>query len=555
MGMSRRSKSVSASVLIFALALPGPTLASPSRSPAASPDDGEIVHVLNRLGYGPRTGDVERVRAMGVERWIDRQLKPREIPDPEPERALASLPTLRMSAHELQGKYDLPREAKQEIRRQMAEGGADASEPDTRERRRELMTKYGGQLDGPPREVVRQLQAAKVIRAALSERQLDEVVVDFWLNHFNVYANKGPERFLVGAYERDTIRPHAWGRFEDLLRATAESPAMLFYLDNWLSSSPSAPERSPRLGRQFRRAADEGDGQPPRRRRGLNENYARELMELHTLGVEGGYTQRDVTEVARCFTGWTIDNPRGTRGEPHFIFRPRLHDPGDKTVLGHRIRDGGRGEGLEVLHLLATHPSTAHFIAQKLARRFVSDEPPAALVDRAAEAFRRTDGDIREVLRTIVTSPEMRAPEARAAKVKTPFELVVSALRASGAHISDARGLGRYLEGMGMPLYLQQPPTGYKDTAAAWVSTSGLLARLNFALDLAGNRIQGIEVEPERLAPHAPDARAFLQAVARALLPNGLTDATRQSVEREGEHLDASRTVGLLLGSPEFQRR
>jgi uncharacterized protein (DUF1800 family) len=529
----RRRASVLASFLIATLLLP----AAARTAARQADDDAAIVHVLNRLGYGPRPGDVARVRQVGISAWIDRQLHPDGITDPEPERRLASLPTLRMDPHELNQKYELPREAKREMQERLAQSGGEATEEDKRAVRREIRQKYGQSMEGPPREIVDELQAAKLLRAAVSERQLNEVLVDFWINHFNVYANKGPVRLLVGEYERETIRPHAWGRFEDLLRATAESPAMLFYLDNWLSSSPNAPERPQRLG--FRRFDRPGADQQKRMKRGLNENYARELMELHTLGVDGGYTQKDVTEVARCFTGWTIDGPRAERGEPRYVFRERLHDRGDKVVLGHRIRDGGRDEGLEVLHLLATHPKTAHFVSYKLARRFVSDEPPAALVDRAADTFQRTGGDIREVVRTIVTSPEMMAPEARTAKVKTPLELVVSALRAADAHIGDARALNPYLQRMGMPLYLQQPPTGYKDTAEAWVSSSALLARLNFALDLTAGRISGVDVDPERL---------------RAL-PSSFTETTRQTVAKEGGELDPPRVAGLLLGSPEFQRR
>jgi uncharacterized protein (DUF1800 family) len=300
------------------------------------------------------------------------------------------------------------------------------------------------------------------------------------MNHFNVYAAKGPEEFLVGAFENDVVRPHAWGRFEDLLRATARSPAMLFYLDNWLSADPEAATRGAR-----RR-------QPAARRRGLNENYAREVMELHTLGVDGGYTQKDVSDVARTLTGWTIAGLR--EQNPRFVFNPRLHSAGDKSVLGQTIKAGGIDEGERVLHLLATHPSTARFISYKLARRFVADEPPAPLVARAAETFRRTDGDIRAVVETIVKSPEFLGPTYRAAKVKTPLEFVASAVRESGAEVTSARDLARRIAAMGMPLYLQQPPTGYKDTADAWLSTSGLLARLNLALDLAGGRVRGVRV-------------------------------------------------------------
>lgn len=306
------------------------------------------------------------------------------------------------------------------------------------------------------------------------------------------------------------IRPHAWGRFEDLLKATAASPAMLLYLENWLSTDPKAMEdlkallarrtTQPRLPKWRRRGvmAEQGSDreerrqleEPLSRRSGLNENYARELMELHTLGVDGGYSQSDVTEVARCFTGWTI---RGQRdGDPRFDFEERFHARGAKLVLDQKIEEGGKGEGDRVLHLLATHPATARFISAKLARRFVADEPPASLVDRAAAAFRESEGNIREVVRTIVTSPEFLAAEARGAKVKTPLEFVASAVRAADGEVEDARVLAKRLEEMGMPLYLQAPPTGYKDTADAWLSTGSLLARLNFAVDLAAGRVPGV---------------------------------------------------------------
>jgi uncharacterized protein (DUF1800 family) len=361
------------------------------------------------------------------------------------------------------------------------------------------------------------------------------VLADFWLNHFNVYAAKGPLKFLVGDYERQVIRPHAWGRFEDLLIATAKSPAMLFYLDNWLSADPDASSRRP--GGRARRAM--ARPQPQRPRRGLNENYAREVMELHTLGVDGGYTQQDVTEVARVFTGWTL---RGARGEdPRFVFEARIHARGDKRVLGRTIRGGGIEEGEQVLRLLAAHPSTARFLSYKLARRFVADEPPASLVDRAAETYRRTGGEIRAVVETIVTSPEFLGPDHRAAKIKTPLEFVASALRASGAEVTSARALARRMAEMGMPLYLQQPPTGYKDTADAWVSTSGLLARLNLSLDLAAGRLPGVRVNAAALP--APDA----------LVPGGLSETTRRTIA--AETAEPRRVAGLVLGSPEFQRR
>jgi len=500
---------LAAAIVAAGLALPSPLPAAPA------PDDAAIEHVLNRLGYGPRPGDVEAVRRIGLDRYVHQQLHPEQVPEnPELARRLRDLATVSLDTETLLAKYDLPREAKREIQKKRAEMTGEPSEEDTRRARRELAAKYRDQMDGTPRQVVEELQAAKVLRAVHSSRQLDEVLVDFWLNHFNVFANKGPVKFLVSGYERDVIRPHAWGRFEDLLRATAESPAMLFYLDNYLSADPSASSRQ-RVGDGVRpggrrgfgfgrsrmprpeRTANQGQG----RRRGLNENYAREIMELHTLGVDGGYTQQDVTEVARCFTGWTIRDLR--QGDPQFAFEARLHDRGDKTVLGQTIKGGGKEEGDRVIHLLATHPATARFVSYKLARRFVADEPPAALVDRAAATFLRTSGDVRAVVETIVTSAEFQAPATRQAKVKTPLEFVVSAVRASGSDVVDARVLARRIADMGMPLYLQQPPTGYKDTADAWVSTSGLLARMNFAVDLSSGRVSGAPVDVASLGTTA----------------------------------------------------
>jgi uncharacterized protein (DUF1800 family) len=562
----RHSRLRAAGVVLLAAALVPP----PARVAAASlpSDNATIVHVLNRLAYGPRPADLDKVRATGLSRWIDQQLQPSRIDDPVMAAKLAGLKTASLSTRELLAGYELPREAKREIQQKRAELGDGASEEDMRRARRELIEKYGSQMEGAPRQVTVELQEAKVLRAVFSERQLDEVLVDFWLNHFNVYAQKGPLKFLIGEYERDVIRPHAWGRFEDLLLATAESPAMLFYLDNWISSDPDAKPFEPRgrglgrglYGRRFpmspeaedamrRRAAGEDN---PNRRRGLNENYAREMMELHTLGVDGGYTQKDVTEVARCFTGWTIQGLR--QQDPRFRFEPRFHDAGTKVVLGQKIKGSGQDEGRKVIHMLATHPATARFISTKLARRFVSDDPPPALVAHAAETFRKTDGNIREVVRTIVTSPEFLAPQTRTAKVKTPLEFVVSAVRASGATVVDATALARRIGDMGMPLYMQQPPTGYKDTADAWVSTSGLLARLNFALDLAENRLSGVLVNPATLVPTAAPADALSASLAARFVPQGLSEQTRKTLAAEAD-LTPSRVAGLVLGSPEFQRR
>src|SRR6476661_2887111 len=330
-----------------------------------------------------------------------------------------------------------------------------------------------------PQAVLGELPEAKLLRAIYSGRQLDEVMTDFWFNHFNVFIGKGPDRYMINAYEREVIRPHALGKFKDILAATAKSPAMLFYLDNWQSVGPNSdlalygPQR--RMGRRGRFARPRPQQQAKNRPSGLNENYAREIMELHTLGVEGGYTQKDVTELAKVLTGWTIEKPQLGGG---FKFNERAHEPGNKYVLGRKISEHGEKEGEEMLDVLAHHPSTAKFISRKLAVRFVSDNPPQALVDRMAETFLKKDGDIREVLRTMFHSPEFWAADTYRAKMKTPFEFVASAARASGADIQNALPLVATLNRMGMPLYAMQPPTGYSMKAEVWVNSSALLNRM-----------------------------------------------------------------------------
>jgi uncharacterized protein (DUF1800 family) len=391
--------------------------------------------------------------------------------------------------------------------------------------------------------VLTELGEQKILRAVYDDRQLQEVLTDFWFNHFNVDARKGQTRFLLTEYERDAIRPRVFGRFRDLLEATAKSPAMLFYLDNWMSSDPNAAapiaRARPGRGRFLRPNSVQPPQQPPERmRRGLNENYARELMELHTLGVDGGYTQKDVTEVARAFTGWTIENPRAGGA---FRFEPRMHDKGEKIVLGQRIDAGGSmDDGEQVLDILASHPSTARFIAFKLARRFVGDEPPPSLVDRAAARFRATQGDLREVTRVILTSPEFLAPAAHGIKVKTPFEFVVSAVRATGADVSDATALVRTMQQLGMPLYQCQPPTGYKDTADAWTNAGALINRMNFALALASSRVPGTS-----MASGPRSGAAVLPGV-------DFSEATQATIAKA---TTLPQRMALALGSPEFQKR
>jgi uncharacterized protein (DUF1800 family) len=445
-----------------------------------SSDDLAIDHLLNRIGFGARPGDVEKVRAIGVKRYIDQQLHPDRIADSALADRLSALTTIGMSSQQIRDEFELPLVEARRERRNSAKPDEDAPKAPA------------PQQQNANRLVV-ELSQQKLLRATYGERQLQEVLTDFWFNHFNVDARKGRDRFLLTEYEREAIRPHVLDRFRDLLEATAKSPAMLFYLDNWMSADPDGPHvdlsRPGRArGRAGRTGALSAAARPQQGRnapKGLNENYGRELMELHTLGVDGGYTQKDVTEVARAFTGWTIENPRQGVG---FRFEPRLHDTGEKIVLGHRVKPGGGIEdGEQVLDILATHPSTARFISTKLVRRFVGDSPPASLVDRAASRFRDTGGDLREVMRTILTSSEFLSPDAYNAKVKTPFEFVVSALRATGADVRDARPLVRTLQQLGMPLYQCQPPTGYKDTADAWVNTGALVARMNVALTLAGD--------------------------------------------------------------------
>ena len=507
---------------------------APASGVPKSPDDKAIVHVLNRLGFGPAPGDVERVRRMGLEAYIAAQLLPERIADDRLSARLASFSTLPMSSRDLADQYFLPADRERLARQRQQAGEAMPPEP--------AMTPPPAdaeRTDGP-RRVLIELSQQKLLRAIYSERQLQEVMVDFWFNHFNVFAQKGQTRVYVTEYERDVIRPRVFGRFRELLGAVAESPAMLFYLDNWQSSAPMEAETM-MGGRGRGRRPLMQNPNPQNRRRGINENYARELMELHTLGVDGGYTQKDVQEIARAFTGWTIEQPRQGGG---FVFDPRRHDDGEKVVLGATLRrGGGRRDGEQVLDILAKHPSTATFISTKLARRFVADEPPNALVERAAATFRRTDGDIREVVRAIVTSPEFFAAAAYRAKVKTPFEFVASAVRASGAEVRSALPLAQTLRQLGMPLYLCQPPTGYSDKADAWVNTGALLNRMNFAVTLSSNR-----------GRRGPGAAATMneERIAAEIMAGDVTASTRATV---ASATTEPQKIALLLGSPDFQKR
>ena len=655
------------------------------------------LHALQRLTFGPRPGDVQRVAAMGVDKWIDLQLHPEKIDDSNLGARLNGFRTLRMGTREIvenfpppplikavmNGRQPMPsdpvkravyqaqiekleqkKERKQEAATQAAatpaanqntvqvaaENTAAIPAPETSDRpdeqdeqaakRREdrlytdlktqelldlppdqrmkqvlqmspeeqrgLAVSLKGQravnfmegmdskqketlkaLNNPEQVVGDELMQAKLLRAIYSERQLDEVMTDFWFNHFNVYVGKGADRYLITSYERDVIRPHGLGKFEDLLVATAKSPAMLFYLDNWLSVGPDSDiargvRKNPYPHRHRGRFPPppkqaKGNG---KRKNGLNENYGRELMELHTLGVNGGYTQVDVTEVARVLTGWTIDQPQKGGG---FKFEERMHEPGTKIVLGHKIKERGEKEGMEVLHLLAHHPSTARFICTKLATRFVSDTPPPALVEEMTQTFLKKDGEIREVLKTMFRSPEFWSADTYRAKLKTPLEFVISSLRATGAEVSDALPLARQLNTLGMPLYGMQPPTGYSMKSDAWVNSSALLSRMNFSLALMSGKIRGLEVDADRLVDSnaspqgmaAPNAEAALAMLETSLLAGDVSKQTHDAIVKEIEDqasaqaggkpagarkndkpLSSTGTIaGLILGSPEFQRR
>jgi uncharacterized protein (DUF1800 family) len=432
-----------------------------------------------------------------------------------------------------------------------------------------------------PVRVVEELAMAKVTRAIYSERQLQQVMDDFWFNHFNVFAGKGEDRYYLTSYERDVIQPHTLGKFKDLVTTTAKSPAMLFYLDNFLSADPRAAERqaAQRAMRQHARYGRFGGPWPPRpqanpqqaakkNERGLNENYGRELMELHTLGVDGGYTQKDVTEVARCFTGWTIDKPRMYAD---FKFDDRLHDPDSKLVLGKKIHSGGMKDGEQVIDLLVHHPSTAKFISTKLARRFVSDIPPASLVKRMAETFQSSDGDVKAVLRTMIWSPEFWSRDAYRAKIKTPFELVVSAVRALGTDVDTPLPLVQWVGRIGEPLYQCQPPTGYSDKADTWVNTGALLNRLNYSLALAGNRMRGARTDVASLlgVDSSSDPKMALDRAVQVFLGGEAGPTTVETLEKQLDNpqvlqaklddprkqVDLGVVAGLVLGAPEFQRR
>lgn len=679
-------------------------------SPQQLQGDDRILHALNRLTFGPRPGDLQAVKAMGLREWIDRQLNPQSIDDSELQQKLSFYPSIRLKQNKIaymfpsqalirqaaNGLVPIPADpyehaiyenqialyqARLEQKQDAAQAGrtvslqaalpgtsalpgdkVDPSTPAMQDHEQQLyadldateivnlppnqrmvrliamqpdqLQQFRKNLTGEEREaliadlapeqkeillalanprqvVAQEVMESRLMRDIYSNRQLEAVMTDFWLNHFNVYIGKGEMApyFLV-SYEKDTIRDHALGKFEDLLDATAKSPAMLFYLDNFTSIGPDS------LAAVQAKQRAEFSANPNAKQaamRGINENYGRELMELHTLGVSGGYTQQDVIQVARCFTGWTIDRPFRGGG---FMFDERRHEPGDKIVLGHRIHSAGEKEGLEVLHILATSPATAHFVSRELAVRFVSDHPPQSLVDRMAKEWLASDGNIRTVLKTMFDSPEFWAKSNYHAKIKTPLEYVTSAVRASDANVEDALPLVQALNRMGMPLYGSQPPTGYGDVADDWVSTGALVNRMNFALMLSSNRMHEVDVDWSRILAQGNNTgmeMASLQAPVRTpvqrirenplpsqremqleqmlmqgevsvhtresilqqlldvpaqeeavrsfpvRIENGPTDLPRMANKHAVPPTFAERQTalmaGLLLGSPEFQRR
>jgi uncharacterized protein (DUF1800 family) len=616
--------------------------------------DEAVLHALNRLAYGPRPGDIERVKQMGLAKWIDQQLNPNSIDDRPLQARLENYPTLAMSTTKLIEEYPQPKQAeKQAAKLQeqnaqqtpsdpvaaviakdsqgagVADGGAasrsgqkktasvtegttainssgaptaapspmkedpaaDAANVATRGAGGKKNALSGADPNAVPKaiaddskkpqRVVEELAMAKVTRAIYSERQLQQVLDDFWFNHFNVFAGKGEDRYYLTVYERDVIQPHTLGKFKDLVTATAESPAMLFYLDNYLSADPQAAARlaAQRAARQQARYGRLGGPYPrpganpqaqnkKKQERGLNENYGRELMELHTLGVDGGYTQKDVTEVARCFTGWSIEKPREN---PVFKFDDKVHDPNPKVVMGKKIHAGGMKDGEQVIDLLTHHPSTAKFISTELARRFVSDTPPPALVARMSQTYLADDGDIRSVMRTMIYSPEFWSRDAYRAKIKTPYELVISAVRTLGTDVDTPMPLVQWVGRIGEPLYQCQPPTGYSDKADAWVNTGALLNRLNFSLTLAGNKIRGSRSDVTSLLgtdagaePKVALTRAVDVFLGGAAAPNTIDTLQKQldspqvlqaKLDDPAKQTDLGVVTGLVLGAPEFQRR
>jgi uncharacterized protein (DUF1800 family) len=455
------------------------------------------LHALNSLGFGPTPNGVRDLLSKGIQRHIEEQLAP--TPDPELESRLAAFRTIG---------YPIAR----------------------------VVTADSNSVS----QIFEEFVTARLVRAVHSRNQLEEVLVDFWFNHFNVNMNAATVHFYFMAYERDAIRPHVFGRFRDLLGAVAKHAAMLFYLDNYINAATKV----------------DGSG---RLVQGINENYGRELLELHTVGVDAGYTQAHVYDAARCFTGWAID---GLLTNGSFVFRPQNHDTGAKTVLGLSLpAGGGQDDGEKLLDYLASHPATAHFVSRKLVERFVADKPPQALVDRMATAFLRSGGEIRVVLRSMIDSPEFWATVSEPAKPRTPLEFAIAALRAAGAEVTGSRGIAPALAAMGEPLYECIPPIGYSNRGVDWLNASSHLNRINFAFTLAMNEVQGADVDARAIVRRAsgdPDnAPSIAASLDDSIFGRRLSKAALGAISNlsgAGPSL-AARGLALVLASPEMQLR
>ncbi|WP_114778589.1 DUF1800 domain-containing protein [Botryobacter ruber] len=612
-------------------------------------------HLLSRFTYGAKPGQVDEVVKMGLENWFAQQLAANQ-PEDRVEQLLAGYNSLRMTNEQIARTYPKGGQLlKMAIRDGAIAKDAVKKEKENRAEYRKALQAYMLQNNYKlQNELNRELQNQKILRATYSQNQLQEVLTSFWFNHFNVsLSDNDCARFIV-TYERDVIRPNALGNFETILLATAQSPAMLTYLDNFMSAAPtdaSSAEQERREQRMRQQLRRQQPGLSPvqqkqvmervqkaRKEQGLNENYAREIMELHTLGVDGGYTQQDVTQAARVLTGWTIfpglngntinrkeqaANSNGNSAyfarqgfvrEGDFLFAANRHDKGEKVVMGTRFpAGGGYEEGVKLINMLAKHPATARFISSKLAVRFVSDNPSKSLIDKMAKTFTKTDGDIRQVLLTMVSSPEFWSKEALREKTKSPFELAISSVRSLNAEVTNPAPLAFWIAKMGEKMYAYQAPTGFPDKGQFWINTGSLLSRMNFGLALVSRRIPGVQLdlaalhqnrEPEsaehalriysnyllpernldetvqRLTPLvndpeystkvnnaasklAPDQEDQLMEEEEVMLMNRKgkerqarkKTAARQEQASNGQDMMLAQVVGIIIGSPEFQRR
>ena len=543
----------------FAVLLAAPV---PAQAPMSAIDSAR--HVLNRLAYGASPGQIAAIAHDGVMKWLDRQLGFNEVHDPALAVQEGIFDVLRTSRLEMQ---ELQQKNKAQVQRAQAIGDSAA--------RQKVLDQLRMDQQGDRRSLqslLGQLQAVTMVRAVASDRQLDEILVDFWTNHFNVFMNKNQDRAYFADYLENTIRGHALGKFEDLLTATAKSPAMLYYLDNAQSVADGADARlaagrggrggvtNPRRGllppnsiNPMNPAAQAAQRRAPR---GLNENYARELMELHTLGVDGGYTQQDVIAVARVLTGWTID-----RTDAGYTFRGPVHDDLPKVVLGRKFDAGhGEDEGMRLLKMLANEPATMHHVSAQLCARFVNDVAPDGCIDDAVRAWKRSGGDIRDVVRAIVHSPDFWAPANVLSKVKTPLEFVASALRAVNGVPDATPRLAQRVAQLGEPLFQHATPDGYGERQQDWVNSGALLARMNFAVQLASGRLPGVTVNLDNVIVLTDDHAALVASVDQVVLGGAMTNQTRQTILKEladvpDAQMARALAVGLAIGGPEFQRQ